>query len=233
MSYPGITDMKVSSLFENYDFHMNYKNYETRIGSGEHQKIISLSQAVVKQYDTERGKILIIRDITETKKAERELQGSKTKLENLARELAQANTSLEQKVAERTRSLLRAKEELDAEKEQLAVTLGSIGDGVITTDTAGHIVLLNKVAVQLTGWSQAEAIGQQLSSVFPIVDEKTREPCEDPVQEALHTDYHCQPSSSLSTCGPAMQLNALLPKVRPRSMLVMATSLVSSLSFGI
>ena len=188
LSYPGITDMKVSSLFENYDFHMNYKNYETRIGSGEHQKIISLSQAVVKQYDTERGKILIIRDITETKKAERELQGSKTKLENLARELAQANTSLEQKVADRTRSLLRAKEDLDAEKEQLAVTLSSIGDGVITTDTAGHVVLVNKVAAQLTGWSQLEAAGQQLSSVFPIVDEKTREPCEDPVQEALHTD---------------------------------------------
>ncbi len=47
----------------------------------------------------------------------------------------------------------RAEEQLDAEKERLAVTLGSIGDGVITTDTAGKIVLLNKVAEQLTGWS--------------------------------------------------------------------------------
>lgn len=193
---------KFSALFSDYNFHENYKDHETAIFINGAEKIVSLSQAIVKNSNTEVGKILIIRDVTESKRAEKELKDSKTKLENLAKELAQANVSLEQKVAERTRSLrlsneqlqreilerTRAEEELAAEKERLAVTLGSIGDGVITTDTAGNVVLLNRVAEQLTRWSQAEAIGQPLATVFQIVDDKTRSPCENPVEEALHTD---------------------------------------------
>ena len=42
---------------------------------------------------------------------------------------------------------------LAAERERLAVTLKSIGDGVIATDTEKNIVMLNKVAEELTGWS--------------------------------------------------------------------------------
>jgi PAS domain S-box-containing protein len=195
-------NIEITSLIENYDVEKNYKKYETKTRSSGDQRLVSLSQATIRQYETNLGKILIVSDITDSKKAEQELRESKTKLESLATELVQANVSLEQKVAERTRSLRlsneqlqreilerqRAEEQLDAEKERLAVTLGSIGDGVITTDMAGKIVLLNKVAEQLTGWSYAEALGQQLPTVFPIVDEKTREPCEDPVEEALHTD---------------------------------------------
>jgi PAS domain S-box-containing protein len=198
-----IKNVKISEIFDNYDFARNYKNFETKtnISRGE-QKIVSLSQATVRQRHVALGKILIIRDITESKQAEKELKDSKATLENLAKELAQSNASLEQKVTQRTRSLLlsneqlqyeilerkRAEEELAAEKERLAVTLGSIGDGVITTDIAGRIVLLNKVAAQLTGWSQEEAMAQPLATVFPIVDEKTREPCEDPVEEAMQTE---------------------------------------------
>ena len=47
-----------------------------------------------------------------------------------------------------------AEESLAAEKEWLAVTLKHIGDGVIATDTDGHVILLNKVAEKLTGWTQ-------------------------------------------------------------------------------
>lgn len=172
--------LKISDLFDNYDFSRNYENYETNIRSNEEQRIVSLSQATVRQYHAELGKILLVRDITESKQAEKELKDSKLNLERLAGELAQANRSLEQKVDERTRSLL-------FEKERLAVTLGSIGDGVITTDTAGSVVLLNQVAEQLTGWSQAEAVGQPLATVFRIVNEKTRGPCANPVEAALHT----------------------------------------------
>jgi PAS domain S-box-containing protein len=80
-----------------------------------------------------------------------------------------------------------AQEAVAGEKERLAVTLRSIGDGVITTDTAGRIVLLNKVAEDLTGWSQDEARGRHLSEVFHIISEKTRQPCEDPVKRVLAT----------------------------------------------
>lgn len=62
-----------------------------------------------------------------------------------------------------------AEDKLAAEQERLAVTLRSIGDGVITTDTSGRIVLINKVAENLTGWSQAEAFGQPLEEVFQLL----------------------------------------------------------------
>ncbi|MEA3359289.1 MAG: PAS domain S-box protein, partial [Thermodesulfobacteriota bacterium] len=66
-----------------------------------------------------------------------------------------------------------AEEELAAEKERLAVTLRSIGDGVITTDIEGKIVIINKVAEDLTGWSNEDARGKLAHEVFSIVNEKT------------------------------------------------------------
>ncbi len=55
---------------------------------------------------------------------------------------------------------------LAAEKERLAITLRSIGDGVMTTDVHGRLVSLNHTAEQLTGWSQAEAAGRALTEIF-------------------------------------------------------------------
>ena len=75
--------------------------------------------------------------------------------------------------------------ELAAEKERLAVTLRSIGDGVITTDISGNIVLLNKVAENLTGWGSQEAAGRPLEEVFHIINEQTREVCENPVTKVV------------------------------------------------
>ena len=62
----------------------------------------------------------------------------------------------------------RFEKEIAAEKESLAVTLRSIGDGVITTDVQGKIIILNNEAERLTGWSSREAIGQPLKSVFNV-----------------------------------------------------------------
>ena len=76
---------------------------------------------------------------------------------------------------------------LAAEKERLAVTLRSIGDGVITTDTEGRVALINKVAETLTGWTSEEANGRPLTEVFNIVNEISREPCENPVEKVLAT----------------------------------------------
>ncbi|BEH10798.1 MULTISPECIES: hybrid sensor histidine kinase/response regulator [Geobacter] len=79
------------------------------------------------------------------------------------------------------------RDSLESEKERLAVTLRSIGDGVISVDTAGRVVLLNKVAEQLCGWSQEEASGRPLAEVFPIVNETTHASIKNPVDEVLAT----------------------------------------------
>jgi two-component system, cell cycle sensor histidine kinase and response regulator CckA len=80
---------------------------------------------------------------------------------------------------------LRAEEALAEEKERLGVTLKSIGDGVITTDTEGRVVLINRAAEALTGFSQSEAAGRPLSEIFRIVNEKTRVSCDDPVKKII------------------------------------------------
>ena len=62
----------------------------------------------------------------------------------------------------------RFEQQIAAEKESLAVTLRSIGDGVITTDVHGKIIMINNEAERLTGWTSQEAIGQPLKSVFDV-----------------------------------------------------------------
>lgn len=78
-----------------------------------------------------------------------------------------------------------AEEKLLDEKERLNVTLRSIGDGVITTDLDGKIILINKITEQLTGWSQQEAIGRPVQEVFNIINGKTGNPCDSPVDKVL------------------------------------------------
>ncbi len=79
----------------------------------------------------------------------------------------------------------RAEEALAAEKERLAVTLWNIGEGVIVADVRGTISLLNRTAEQLTGWTAQDAIGRRLDEVFLAVDERTGEPCGNPVAMVL------------------------------------------------
>ena len=71
------------------------------------------------------------------------------------------------------------------QREVFRVTLRSIGDAVITTDTEGRITYINDVAASLTGWSANEAMGQQLENVFKIVNEVTRNPVKNPATRAL------------------------------------------------
>ncbi|MCC6214759.1 MAG: PAS domain S-box protein [Polyangiaceae bacterium] len=70
-------------------------------------------------------------------------------------------------------------------EDELAVTLRSIGDGVIVVDGGGVVTELNPVAEELTGWRTTEARGAPLLEVFRIVNEETRAPAEDPTSRVL------------------------------------------------
>ncbi|MBN2363336.1 PAS domain S-box protein [candidate division WOR-3 bacterium] len=76
-------------------------------------------------------------------------------------------------------------ENLNSEKERLAVTLKSIGDGVIVTDMNGKVVLMNSVAEKLTGWREEDSVGRNVDAVFCIVDKMGGESIENPVDRAI------------------------------------------------
>jgi diguanylate cyclase (GGDEF)-like protein/PAS domain S-box-containing protein len=78
-----------------------------------------------------------------------------------------------------------AEDALFIEKERAQVTLNSIGDAVLCTDSSGNITYLNPVAEKMTGWSREEASGRPLAEVFRIIDGATRLPAQNPLEMAI------------------------------------------------
>ena len=76
-------------------------------------------------------------------------------------------------------------EALFKEKESAQITLQSIGDGVITTDSKCRIEYLNPVAEQLTGWRLEHAQGRVIDEIFRSFHEETCEPLENPLAVAI------------------------------------------------
>lgn len=75
--------------------------------------------------------------------------------------------------------------ELFAEKERAQVTLASIGDGVITTDTEGRVQYVNPVAEGLTGWVAASAHGLPLQTIVRMIDETNRSLAPSPIEMVI------------------------------------------------
>jgi PAS domain S-box-containing protein len=73
------------------------------------------------------------------------------------------------------------------EKEELKITLSSVGDGVITTNKEGKIILMNKKAEMITGWSSEESFNRPLSDVFIIINNKNNQVYINPVRLLLKT----------------------------------------------
>ncbi|HEX3469789.1 MAG TPA: ATP-binding protein [Silvibacterium sp.] len=74
-------------------------------------------------------------------------------------------------------------EEIYERRQWLQITLESIGDAVIACDNDGKVEFMNAIAQDLTGWTAQEALGRQLTEVFLIINEETREKAENPVEK--------------------------------------------------
>jgi|GEM_PF-1447384 len=134
----------------------------------------------------------LILDITGRKRAEERLKRQYEEIQAQYDELGAMNEELEMTHAE----LLDLNEGLVAEKERLAVTLRSIGEGVITTDSHGAVTLLNPVAERLTGWGQEGAAGEPLDRVFHVVDEKTGRRRDNPHERVMKSGEISDPDGN-------------------------------------
>ena len=77
---------------------------------------------------------------------------------------------------------------LSEEKERAQVTLNSIGDAVICTDSAGNVTFLNTAAETITGWAREDAAGRPMVEVVQILNGATRVPVADPMARAMRKD---------------------------------------------
>jgi PAS domain S-box-containing protein len=93
------------------------------------------------------------------------------------------------KVARDITEQKRLARELDAQREWFRVTLASIGDAVIASDTDGHVTYMNEPAQAVTGWRARDAAGQPLARVFQIINEKTRKAVENPAELVFRTGH--------------------------------------------
>ncbi len=105
------------------------------------------------------------------------------------------------------------KQQVVKEMERLAITIESIGDGVITTDQHGNIIMLNKTAIDITQWNSTEAIGKSLDVVFNIYDKVTRKRAQSPFERVI-----------AEGCSLGLKENTVLLSKEGKEMYVSASS---------
>lgn len=104
-----------------------------------------------------------------------EIKGSK-EIRSLAQNINIMEKTIDKKIAE-----------LRLNEENLRITLRSIGDGVIATDTNGRVTRMNFVAERITQWPERDALGKPLSTLFNIIHTHTRIPVPMPTEKVLTT----------------------------------------------
>jgi PAS domain S-box-containing protein len=74
---------------------------------------------------------------------------------------------------------------LAAEKERLAVTLGSMTEGVLTINSDGRVTFMNRAAAELTEWNAAEAAGRLVEELCVFEHTSSGQKVRLPVDEVL------------------------------------------------
>ena len=82
----------------------------------------------------------------------------------------------------------RMERKLEEREALLRTTLSSVADAVVVTDDSSRVLMVNKAAESLTGWTQEEAEGKPVLRVLGLIDAESGEPAEDPVPLAILKD---------------------------------------------
>ncbi len=128
------------------------------------------------------------------------------------------------------RTLEQSEQALRDNEENLAITLQSIGDAVIATDTLGRITRMNPAAERLTGWGQAQAVGQALGDVFRISGADD-DAAPNPVQRVLESGEIVELANDtelLARDGSRFHISDSAAPIRDRAGVVVGVVLVFS-----
>jgi diguanylate cyclase (GGDEF)-like protein/PAS domain S-box-containing protein len=98
-----------------------------------------------------------------------------------------AMVSRERVLREQARNMRDLAAKVAREKEQAQVTLDSIADAVITTDSQGRVMSMNPVAELLTGHSESDALNRPVSQICILQNEVTGLSVSCPVMFCLQT----------------------------------------------
>ena len=79
--------------------------------------------------------------------------------------------------------------QLEEREEWFRSTLTSLGDAVIATDGQGRVTFLNSMAEQLMGMTITAARGKPIETVFPIFNETTLKPVDNPVSKVMEHGF--------------------------------------------
>ena len=134
------------------------------------QEVICRCDGMLAQHESEGGETTLLLKLTPKETSVRHYQLVNEKIVELNEEI-QRRMELEK--------------DLQAWSEYLHVTLTSIGDGVIVTDSEGRVTLLNSIAEEMTGWTNDSATQVPLEDVFRIIDETTRQKVDNPALKVL------------------------------------------------
>jgi len=139
---------------------------EIKINRKRGAKVIAEMRIVETNWQGKDAYLASLRDVTKRKATEEKLKKYRENLKAL--------------VKERT-------EEVDAEKELLSVTFSSMGDGVIVVDPEKRTILFNTVAETLAGWEFERVQDRPIDELFHIINERTREAVESPIDKVLRS----------------------------------------------
>jgi len=101
--------------------------------------------------------------------------------------LAKEKESIRLKLAATAEKLRFKAEELAMAIVEKKAILASIGDAVMACDKEGLVVLFNRKAVEITGFSEKEIIGQRYNRLIKFVGEIDSKPVTDFIAEAMKT----------------------------------------------
>jgi len=111
--------------------------------------------------------------------------------------------------------LMLTEETLREERERMAITLSSIVEGVFTTDTRGRITYMNRMAEELSGWKQREAMGRSIEEVVRFLHSGVNQEDAHPVTHALETGAPLHPFDHYPLFDPSQGERPVVYSVSP------------------